>query len=180
MTDDQRLTRSSDWVLMGVIGAVLLSTVVAFVKPEWAVRIALICAVLAACGAAAWWLISMISRTMPERRAIDTTRPDNPDDDDDQHDDRRRRTTQPSPLAVNELRHAQGIAGLSAQGLRYLQFVATERLWANHRLNLAYAPHHQLIQARITPELWHVLRGQPHPHYTQLPLAALLQEIERL
>lgn len=173
LIDYPPVRRGSDWILISLIAVVITATLVAMVKPAWALRIALICAVAAACGAAAWWLIAMVSRTEPERRTIDTTRdtasgpPGNP-------------PRRPAPLAVSELRHAHGMAGLSAQGLRYLQFVATERLWANHRLNLAHTPHHHLIQSMVTPELWHLLRGQPSPYYTHLPLPLLLQEIERL
>ncbi len=97
-------------------------------------------------------------------------------------DDNPRPTTN-SPRAVDELGSLNGPAGLSYMGQRCLRFIASERLWEHHGLNVDYFGHREKIQQTLSPELWAALdyRLQVVTPDQQGPqLQRLLIEIEQL
>lgn len=173
--------RGTDWLLIVFIGVVLVAMLIAFARPAWALRIALITVILASCAAAAWWVLRLMSRTVPEQLVL--TPPPAETTEREAHGGTARAIRGRPPLAVSELQHPKGVAGLSNQGMRYLQFVATEKLWAKHQLNLQYPPHHASIITLVSPALWRVIDGQPltvDRHAPNLTLGQLLHEIEDL
>lgn len=163
------------WLIVMIVVA-LLVVVVGIAKPMWALRLALICAILAATFITANWLSSLVARTDPERRSIDAEAIDST-----QHEGVD--VTTVTPLAVAELAQPFAPAGLSQRGFQYLRFVGSERIWERYDLNLAHQPHWPEIQQRVSPELWQALTYQlrpADPTNQDEQLQRLLTEIERI
>lgn len=165
-------------ILVGV-GLVLL---VGLAKPAWAPRLALICLVLVAAVVSGRWLNSVLSKTAAETRVVevDETPGDTPTN---HHGNGSRAVNGSAPLAVAELSDPRTPIGLSPRGMQYVRFVGSERLWAQHRLNLAHQPHWSEIQSRVSPELWQALTYRLGPSgdvQRHAQLQRLLNEIERI
>lgn len=162
--------RSSGWLVVLTVVAVCI-TVIGFVKPAWAPRLALICLICAAGFAAATWLASVVGNTTVEQREIELE--DAPDSS----------AASTSPLAISEMADPHAAAGLSRRGLQYVRFIGSERIWEAHRLNLTHQPHWPQIRQRVSPELWQALNYQLRPTNrieSEAQLNRLLTEIESI
>lgn len=142
----------------------------AVLRPQWALRLVLICLLLAAVVVTSNWLRSVLSLTVPERRAIRRVRRS-----------RSRSAEHHPPRAAAELSEPRGPAGLSQTGLRQIRFVGSERLWTAHRLNIANPQDWPAIQQRVSPQLWNVLNSNSGASASKAKqLSRLLNEIEEI